>query len=224
MSPEKLYELVVQMISIYDPDIAGQVAAHPDQFLDCGLPYYSAASAILVDCQLRMDKSAASASVVAAAKRICKSALASSIPGLQGMFFQNGYYCLCDGYRILRLKSDVTALPRIRDGSTPPDVEKIMKPEIELASHELVLPDLADLKCYLARWKATCGKNEPVAYAILNAELFVNPQFLLDMMQALPYAKAYINPDRIGRGMIYFKAANGDGVLLPVHPNAARTL
>lgn len=224
MSPEKMYEHLVTMIYEHNPDLATHIVTHPFEYCDSSWPFYSAAANLLIDCRIRMDKAQSSTTTVSAAKRICKDALASANPCLQGMFYQAGYYVICDGHRILRLKDELLCLPRLDPKVAPLDCDRIIKAEIPLATQELQLPDLADLKCYLARWRATLGKNNPVALALLPEKLFVNPQYLLYMMQALPDARAYVNPDRLGKGMIYFKADNGDGVLLSVNPNAARTL
>ena len=224
MIPEKMYEHLVAMIYEHDPDLATHIVTHPFEYCDSSWPFYSAAANLLIDCRIRMDKAQSSATTVSAVKRICKEAMASVKPSLHGMFYQAGYYVICDGYRILRLKDELMCLPHLDPKATPPDCDKIIKAELPYATLELQLPDMADLKCYLARWRATLGKNNPIALALLPEELFVNPQYLLDMMQALPGARAYVNPDRLGKGMIYFKADNGDGVLLPVNPNGARTL
>ena len=80
---------------------------------------------------------------------------------------------------------------------------------------KLNLPTIAELKAFIAENKAKYGKDNRIPYCIDNY-VYVNPQYLIDFMQALPDCTAY-KPDN-NKSPIYFIADNGDGILLPVNP------
>ena len=94
-------------------------------------------------------------------------------------------------------------------------LEQIVKPMD--GSKEIALPDISELKVYIKTHKIK-EKNNPkkVADYLLDEELnlWVNPQYLLNAMECLPDCKAYA-ANRISP--IYFKAENGDGVVMPVN-------
>lgn len=150
-----------------------------------------------------------------------KAAIAGRNKYLQGMVFQNDMYCVCDGYRILRLHEDVTSVPHIDNTTSTPDLADLMKSAYKNMTEQLVLPEESELKAYISRCKAVAGNKHTYSYQLAE-NVYVNPQYLLDMLQALPECECWINSD--SKGMIYFIAETGDGVLLPVHPATAVTL
>ena len=227
MTPEKTYQLVCEMLHSYDSatgnDAAKKVISNTSDFLRCFNPFYESAAALLLDAKTRMDKSTSSASVVLAAKRICKSAVENNRMRLGGLLFQDGYYCLCDGYRILRLKEDVSSLPHLAPTPEQPKLGDLMQSAKMNQSMQIQLPSKLEVKTYIARCKAAAGNKH--TYSIqLSEYVYVNPQFLLDMLQALPGCICYTEADRAGKAPLYFIAENGDGILLPVHPGTAKTI
>lgn len=227
MSPEKTYQLVCEMLHSYDA-VTGNTAAEKvisdtSDFLRCFNPFYESAAALLLDAKTRMDKSSSSASVVSAAKRICKSAVKNNRTLLGGLLFQDGYYCLCDGYRILRLKEDISSLPHLAPTPDQPKLGNLMKTGRDNQSMLIELPSELEVKTYIARCKAVAGNKHTYSYQ-LPENVYVNPQYLLDMLQALPGCECWVDFDRAGKVPIYFNADNGDGILLPVHPGTAVTL
>lgn len=227
MTPEKTYQHVCEMLHSYDSatgnDAAAKVISDPSDFLRCFNPFYESAAALLLDAKTRMDKKASPASVVSAVKRMVKSAVAGPNRLLQGMVYQKGLYCVCDGYRILRLKEDVTCVPHIDNTPDTPDMANLMKPVIDNMCQKLDLPEESYVKAYIARCKAVAGNKHTYSYQLAK-NVYVNPQYLLDMLQALPECTCYTDADKAGKAMIYFVAENGDGVLLPVNPATAVTL
>lgn len=227
MTPEKTYQLVCEMLHSYDAatgnDAAEKVISDTSDFLRCFNPFYESAAALLLDAKTRMDKKVSPASVVSAVKRITKAAVSGLNKYLQGMVYQKGMYCVCDGYRILRLNEDVTSVPHIENTPYTPDLADLMKSAIDNKCQKLYLPAESDVRTYIARCKAVAGNGHTYSYQ-LSENVYVNPQYLLDMLQALPDCECWINPDSYGKGMIYFVAENGDGVLLPVNPGTAVTL
>ena len=226
MTPEKTYQLVCEMLHSYDSvtgnTAAEKVIADTSDFIRCFNPFYESAAALLLDARERMDKKSSPASVVSAIKRITKAALAGHNKYLQGMVLQNGRYCVCDGCRIVRLKDDVTSVPHVENTPSTPDLANLMKPAKEF-NLKVDLPEESEVKAYIARCKAAAGNNHTYSYQ-LSENVYVKPQYLLDMLQALPGCECWVDFDRAGKAPIYFNADNGDGILLPVHPGTAVTL
>lgn len=227
MTPEKTYQLVCEMLHSYDSatgnDAAEKVISDTSDFLRCFNPFYESAAALLLDAKTRMDKSSSSASVVSAAKRICKSAIENNRMRLGGLVFQDGYYCLCDGYRILRLTDDITSLPHLDNTPEQPKLGDLMSAAIQNQTLQIPLPSELDVKTYIARCKAAAGNKHTYSYQLAE-NVYVNPGYLLDMLQVLPGCTCYTDADKAGKAMLYFLADNGDGVLLPVHPATAKTI
>lgn len=227
MTPEKTYQYVCEMLHSYDSatgnDAAAKVISDPSDFLRCFNPFYESAAALLLDAKERMDKKSSPASVVSAVKRMTKAAIAGRNKYLQGMVFQNDMYCVYDECRILRLHEDVTSVPHIDNTTSTPDLANLMHQSIDNMNVKLDLPEESDVKAYIARCKAAAGNNHTYSYQLAE-NVYVNPQYLLDMLQALPGCECWIDSEKAGKAPIYFVAENGDGVLLPVNPATAVTL
>ena len=140
---------------------------------------------------------------------------------LEGMFTNqtrddSTLYCVCDSYVAIRF-NEKQLLPEIDEKwhGQEMQLEQIVKPMD--SSKEIALPDISEIKVYIKTHKIK-EKNNPkkVADYLLDEELnlWVNPQYLLNAMECLPDCKAYA-VNRISP--IYFKAENGDGVVMPVN-------
>lgn len=173
------------------------------------------------DMLIEQSKKSGTKSIVTAAKRIIKNAESLKKPRIEGMFTnqtRNGstLYCICDSYVAIRF-NEKPLLPEIDEKyhGQEMQLEKIVKPMD--GSKEIALPDISELKVYIKTHKIK-GKNnsKKVADYLLDEELnlWVNPQYLLNAMECLPDCKAYA-ANRISP--IYFKAENGDGVVMPVN-------
>ena len=103
------------------------------------------------------------------------------------------------------------------------NMANLMKQAIDSMNVKLDLPEEGEVKAYIARCKAAAGNKHTYSYQLAE-NVYVNPQYLLDMLQALPGCTCYTDADKVGKAMIYFVADNGDGVLLPVPPATAVTL
>lgn len=172
------------------------------------------------DMLLEQSKRSGTKSIVTAANRIIKNAESRNKPMLEGMFTNqtrdgSTLYCVCDGFVVIRFNEKLL-LPEIDEKWHGQEIqlEQIVRPIYD--SEEITLPDIGELKVYIKTHKIK-KKNNPkkVADYLLDDELnlWVNPQYLLNAMECLPGCKAYaankISP-------IYFKAENGDGVVMPV--------
>lgn len=173
------------------------------------------------DMLLEQSKKAGTKSIVTAANRIIKNAESTGKEMLIGMFTNqtrdgSTLYCVCDGFVAIRF-NEKPLLPEIDEKwhGQEMQLEHIVK--LMDSSKEIALPDISELKVYIKTHKVK-EKNNPkkVADYLLNEELnlWVNPQYLLNAMECLPDCKAYA-ANRISP--IYFKAENGDGVVMPVN-------
>ena len=173
------------------------------------------------DMLIEQSKKSGTKSIVTAANRIIKNAESLKKPLLAGMFTNqtrdgSTLYCVCDSYVAIRF-NEKPFLPEIdsKYHGQEMQLEHIVKPMD--SSKEIDLPDIGELKVYIKTHKIK-EKNNPkkVADYLLDKELnlWVNPQYLLNAMECLPDCKAYA-VNRISP--IYFKAENGDGVVMPVN-------
>ena len=173
------------------------------------------------DMLIEQSKKSGTKSIVAAANRIIKNAESlKRSPILEGMFTNqtrdgSTLYCVCDSFVAIRF-NEKPLLPEIdsKYHGQEMQLKNIVKPMD--GSKEITLPDIGELKVYIKTHKIK-EKNNPkkVADYLLNEELnlWVNPQYLLNVMECLPDCKAYaansISP-------IYIEAENGDGCVCPV--------
>ena len=173
------------------------------------------------DMLIEQSKKSGTKSIVTAANRIIKNAESTGKDLLMGMFenkdkYGETKYCVCDSFVAIRF-NEKPLLPEIDEKyhGQEMQLEQIVKPMD--CSKEINLPDIGELKVYIKTHKIK-EKNNPkkVADYLLNEELnlWVNPQYLLNAMECLPDCKAYAT-NRISK--IYFKAENGDGVVMPVN-------
>ena len=173
------------------------------------------------DMLIEQSKKSGAKSIVTAANRIIKNAESLKKPLLAGMFTNqtrdgSTLYCVCDSYVAIRF-NDKPLLPEIDEKwhGQEMQLEQIVKSMD--GSKEITLPDIGELKVYIKTHKIK-EKNNPkkVADYLLDEELnlWINPQYLLNAMECLPDCKAYA-ANRISP--IYFKAENGDGVVMPVN-------
>ena len=176
---------------------------------------------IEADMLIEQSKKSGTKSIVTAANRIIKNAELRNKPMLEGMFINqtrdgSTLYCVCDSFVAIRF-NDKPLLSEIdsKYHGQEMQLEQIVKPMD--GSKEIALPDISELKVYIKTHKIK-EKNNPkkVADYLLDEKLnlWVNPQYLLNVMECLPDCKAYA-ANRISQ--IYFKAENGDGVVMPVN-------
>lgn len=215
MTNEKRLETVCEMLREYDLHTGNRAAdgviTHPEKWVDAAhFPFYAAAAEMLVDIRAGMDAKTTPRAAVAAIRRIARGA---NREDFRGIFSHGGRFCVCDGYRLLRLKSDVASVPHVE---TEFDVDGVMKGVTENAV-PLRLPTVGTVKAWIALDREQHGgKRSHVPYVLTYGDgekIGVNPQYLIDMLQALPDCTAVVTgPIK----PIYFTAENGDGILLPV--------
>ena len=205
MTNDKMYEAVIRMTramgaQLEQEDLAEKVIANPAYWCGGCIPFFNDAASLLSDLRERMDKGTTSASTLAAAKRIVKEGQRHNI---DGAWTDDGWFILCDGYRAVRLKEDIACLPHIEKKL---DVNSLFTKN-EYSNEALPLPSIVDVKAHMA----ATSKKTPYK---LNEDSWVNPSFLLDMLQVLPGCKARTADNKAS--IIYFYGETGDGILLPV--------
>ena len=211
MTTEKLYDIIK----------AWSVRIHDEGFLMMENEMLDVLRSLESDMLIEQSKKSGTKSIVTAANRIIKNAESRNKPMLEGMFTNqtrdgSTLYCVCDSYVAIRF-NEKPFLPEIDEKyhGQEMQLEQIVKPMD--GSKEITLPDISELKVYIKTHKIK-EKNNPkkVEDYLLDEELnlWVNPQYLLNAMECLPDCKAYA-ANRISP--IYFKAENGDGVVMPVN-------
>lgn len=211
MTNEKLYDIIKSW----------SVKVHDEGFIMMENEMLGVLKSLEIDMLLEQSKKSGTKSIVTAANRIIKNAESTGKDVLAGMFeskdkYGETKYCVCDGFVAIRF-NEKPLLPEIDEKyhGQEMQLEYIVKPMD--GSKEINLPDISELKVYIKTHKIK-EKNNPkkVADYLLNEELnlWVNPQYLLNAMECLPDCKAYA-AHRISP--IYFKAENGDGVVMPVN-------
>lgn len=207
---------------LYDTIKSWSARIHDEGFLMMENEMIDVLKSLESDMLLEQSKKSGSKSIVIAANRIIKNAEATNKPMLVGMFknkdkFGETKYCVCDGFVGIRF-NEKPLLPEIdsKYHGQEMHLENIVNP-ID-GSKEIKLPDMAELKVYIKTHKVKKTKTTKAGIEpyLLNEELnlWVNPQYLLNAMECLPDCKAYA-ANRISP--IYFKAENGDGVVMPVN-------
>ena len=161
--------------------------------------------------------------IVSAAKRIVKSAKAIKRDNISGVFTNidkdgTKHWCVCDICVGVRFNEPIPLEEADTSKCAPFDMSQVCR----MPDHakELDLPSLAEVKVYAKTNRSNGdrkGSTKPKPMKIdADIGLWVNPELLINIMECLPNAKAWATT-RIGP--IYFKADNGDGVLMPVNYN-----
>lgn len=203
MTTEKLYDVIK----------AWRDSVTAEGMIATGTEMNNVLKQLEADMLIEQLKKSGTKSIVTAANRILKNAESLKKPVLEGMFINqtrdgSTLYCVCDGFVAIRF-NEKPLLPEID--------EKYHGQEMQLEQIVRPMPDISELQVYIKTHKIK-EKNNPkkVADYLLNEELnlWVNPQYLLNAMECLPDCKAYA-ANRISP--IYFKAENGDGVVMPVN-------
>ena len=211
MTTEKLYDIIKSW----------SVRIHDEGFLMMENEMLDVLKSLKSDMLIEQSKKSGTKSIVTAANRIIKNAESLKKPLLAGMFTNqtrdgSTLYCVCDGVVAIRF-NEKPLLPEIDEKYHGQEMQLEQIVKLMDGSKEIALPDISELKVYIKTHKIK-EKNNPkkVVDYLLNEKLnlWVNPQYLLNAMECLPDCKAYA-ANRISP--IYFKAENGDGVVMPVN-------
>ena len=201
MTDEKMYEHICDMIRAYDESsgnkIAKNVIKNPDGWVSGWFPFYASAAEVLVEIRSRMDAEVTPRARQSALRRILKNC-PSSRPSMHGIFSYEDRFVICDGYRLIRLRKDVSSLPHVKNDF---DVGAVMK-DIDPTAEPLQLPGIGELRAYIAAHKVRRGLRKECKSYCLGGYVWCDPKYLLDMLQALPGCTAYMPQSPISP--IYF--------------------
>ena len=212
MTTEKLYDIIKSWRDSVTAEGMIATGAEMDNVL----------KQLEADMLIEQSKKSGTKSIVTAANRIIKNAESLKRSSMLAGMFTNQtrdgstLYCVCDSFVAIRF-NEKPLLPEIdkKYHGQEMQLEQFVKPMD--GSKEIALPDIGELKVYIKTHKIK-GKNndKKVEDYLLDKELnlWVNPQYLLNAIECLPDCKAYA-ANRISP--IYFKAENGDGVVMPVN-------
>lgn len=159
--------------------------------------------------------------IVSAANKIVRSAKAAKRDNISGVFANidkdgTEHWCVCENYVGVRFNEAIPLEEVDTRKYTPFDMSQVC--HMPDNAKELDLPSLAEVKVYAKTNRVNGdrkGKTKPKPMKIdVEIGLWVNPELLIDIMECLPNAKAWATTRK---SAIYFKADNGDGVLMPVN-------
>ena len=211
MKMQNLYADLSAMVRAYGAatdtvSTAEELLASPVNFHGDNCAFYSAARSILFAVVVEEDKRKAGKMSVPALKRIASKAARDDF---HGIFVENGRFCATDGYRGVRLFNDVDSIPHVE---VSPVLGKCIGNPADY-SLPVTLPSMAELQTTIKEQ----GKGK--ALFCIDGLVLVNAEYLRDMIQVLPDARAYVNPKKGATGIVYFVSEYGDGILLPCRPH-----
>lgn len=221
MTNEKRYETICELMRSYDriengdERLAERLIRNPFDEVGKLHEFWGPASELLLDALTGISEKSTTKTVAAAVKRmLAKDDRRPALKFMHRIEFRGEIrYAVCDGYRALALKHDITCLPHANEDENFLDMNQAM----DLEKHEEInLPTVKDLKATIAAHpelnsRQTRGNRAP---ALLDEKIGVNAVYLLDMLQALPGCRAWMTGNSIDP--IYFESEDGDGILLPV--------
>ena len=223
MTNEKRYQAICNMVLEYGKttndceywsEIGRDVIKSPHKYIGHKyFTFFANAAALLVDCMEQNAKKSRTGTENAAIKRIFKS-IDPYRENLRGVFEQSGKWIITDSYRAIRLNEKPEAIPECIGVKSMEDIMDKAKNKA-ICREKVELPDIASIKLYIAEMKAKHGKDWQRHNPIEALPgWYCNPQYLLDIMQALPDGTAY-RPEKWS-DMLYYESEKGDAVLLPV--------
>lgn len=223
MTNEKRHALICGLLRAYDNatghNVAEQVIKNAREWAGCGtLPFYGEAAALLVDAMESMDKGRTGACRTSALNRIYKSACSFTRKGFDGVFPSGDRWALCDGYRFVRLNVKPESYPE-RENAV--DLDRAI-PAGAADAETVELPTVQEIKAHLAAVKARYGrkwKNYAESHIEALPGWWCNPEYLLDMVQALPGGTAHAPKNSLSP--LYYESPDGDALLLPSRHNVA---
>ena len=199
--------------------------AHID--IDCSLPIQLANLVLDLQNDLRTEEAKKSGKnkALAAAKRILKHSAKYSPKEVThyAQEYDDGTQCVMDGYHAVKFaaknKLPLEPMPEsIRKCNNLFPIDECIPRN---NNYEVELPSISDLKSYIKIKKAenkvikSFNSRTAVAYDFGEGLPLVNAEYLLDIMECLPEAKAYLNGDYKDKRAIYFTDGENEGVLMP---------
>lgn len=179
-------------------------------FAKTELPVLYHCATMIAEALEDMDKKSTKPSKLTAAKRIVSNCSRESLRGTWSD--ADGRTCICDGFRAVRVSDSFASLPTVPEWREMP---RIFKNPMEY-TRVVELPTVAALKKSAAEQRAAGGRSCTPAYDFGDDLPKVSCDYLLDMLALLPGCVAYVANRCATTSPLYFKADNGDGILMPV--------
>lgn len=160
-------------------------------------------------------------SIGKAAERILKSGSQDSREALHKAFRGKKGILLCDGFRAVRFNLDTApSLVEHPERYDYPDIDRIIDGS-KRNDVPVNVPSLGELRAFIKTEKARlkAKKQKGVRLKLMEGseyEIHLDAEFLLDMLEALPGATVTASGQKTAVSAVYFKAENGDGILLPL--------
>lgn len=219
MTTEKTYENIVRMMRAFDCETKRNytevVLQRPEQFAKSDLPFYAEAAEIIIDLRTKMDKASTPAAKVNAIKNIIKNA-PESRPIMKGLFRNGDKWVACDGNRAIRTGTDISSVAHTEEPNF--SIERFIPKE---RGETLTTPSVAEVKAFIAERGYTKSNFHGKEGFCLDGYVWVNPFFLLDMLNALPGCVAYKPTSQLSAIYMQSTETGDDGILLPVRPPKA---
>lgn len=229
MKPEKILEYINAAIERL-PDEKEIFDKVKNSSFDDGFSNFSAGAILAVLCKeierdMVMDgtKKTGKQTQYKALERIWNDAVSKNEkrhPSCAGTYEADGYKCLCDGYRAVRISNNSISMPQ----EAPKDGEPFnLDPYFNgLSSRgKIELPSAAWVKSQIKIKKAEAkarGIRKPnIVINFMNSDgdlVFFNAQFIVDILEAIP------EHDTVTLGKhfdpLYMSSKDGEGIVLPV--------
>ena len=164
---------------------------------------------------------------LAAAKRILKNSVKYSPKEVTHYTqeYDDGTQCVMDGYHAVKFaaKNKLPLEPMPESVRKYNDLYPIDRSIPRNNNYEVELPSISDLKSYIKIKKAekrgikSSNDRTAVMYDFGEGLPLVKAEYLLDIMECLPEARAYLNGNCKDKGAIYFTDGENEGVLMPVY-------
>lgn len=199
--------------------------AHID--IDYSLPIQLANLVLDLQNDLRTEEAKKSGKnkALAAAKRILKHSAKYSPKEVThyAQEYDDGTQCVMDGYHAVKFaaKNKLPLEPMPESIRKSNDLFPIDGCIPRNNNYEVELPSISDLKSHI---KISKAENKAVKYSSGRTGVMydfgdglplVNAEYLLDIMECLPEAKAYLNGNCKDKRAIYFTDGENEGVLMP---------
>lgn len=141
-----------------------------------------------------------------------------------GLVEENGSFYLVDGFRMVRFRYDLPELDHAekKEIGAQPSMLRFIEDAYTMADKmgkagEIELPDLEEVKAAASMNKKQKKDADKLPIPLGGGRIWVNPAYLLDMMQIFPYQRIVCMTGKAYQPIL-FGCECADGILLPVNP------
>ena len=197
--------------------------------IDYSLPIQLANLVLDLQNDLRAEEAKKSGKnkALTAAKRILKNSVKYSPKEVThyAQEYDDGTQCVMDNFHAVKFaaKNKLPLEPMPESVRKSNDLFPIDQSIPRKNNYKVELPSVSDLKSHI---KISKAENKAVKYSSGRTGVMydfgeglplVKAEYLLDIMECLPEARAYLNGNCKDKGAIYFTDGENEGVLMPVY-------